>query len=118
MQSNIQQNYCTVKKGPKELMRLCHNALNLIEDARSQTEFWRSLNKAILETVNICLYCIASDSSISPKRLQHFLENCEEIEACVKGCIERTRLVISKTENYFGLFEVFFTVRNILGLIC
>jgi len=90
------------------LFRLSISLLDAIEDARLVSECCNGVSRLailIIKTCNNNYYGEAGIREIHLNRLQFHLY-IDEVESCLRSCIIIARNVASRTENYFGVFEV------------
>ena len=104
------------KTEPKDVLRLCSNLLEVIEEVRAKSTCCNTVSGTAIKILKICTNVLFPKDTINNRKNIQYFENIEEIEACLISCLDICKNVANETENYFGIFEVQLFV-NILHFI-
>jgi len=93
------------QKGPKDILRLCTNLLESIEDARSKSLCCKNVSRPVIKILKMCTNVLFPTVESSFRVVNQNIDNIEEIESSLISCKKICDNVANETENYFGTFE-------------
>ena len=94
------------------------SSLKKINETNKVSDSCKDAASPILDLMEICYNCWNSQDPSSFPCYRLLLDYCDDIEDCFKTCSILCERILSKSENYFGVFKVtYFDKLNIVDLI-